>query len=227
MFPESDPTDPPPPAEPVAPRRGPVRREDILEVVEPAVAAHKCELVELEWRREPIGWVMRLYVEHVGHDPRLTIGGVGIDECARISRDVSTALDVADVIDHHYNLEVSSPGLERPLTKPQHYRRFAGLRAKVRLETPLAQPADSALANRKVFRGEILGGDDATARLLDDELGEVSLPYDRIQRAALVYEPKPVTKPGKAKAKKGDGKGKGKGTEVTTRDSRDGSEQER
>ncbi len=219
MFPESDLKDPPPPADPATPRRGPVAREAILQVVEPAVAAHKCELVELEWRREPIGWVMRLYVEHLGHDPRLTIGGVGIDECARISRDVSLALDVAELIDHHYNLEVSSPGLERPLTKPQHYRRFVGLRAKVRLS--------EAMDSRKVFRGEILGGDEAAARLRDDEVGEVSLPYDRIQRAALVYEPKPVTKPGKAKAKPGDGKGKGKGTEVTTRDSRDGSEQER
>jgi ribosome maturation factor RimP len=216
MLPETDP-------KPTAPegesRRGPVKRDDILKVVEPAVAAHKCELVELEWRREPVGWVMRLYVEHIGHDPRLKIGGVGIDECARISRDVSMALDVADIIDHHYNLEVSSPGLERPLTKPEHYRRFAGLRAKVRLE--------SALNDRKVFRGEIVGGDESSACIADDEIGEISIPLDRIQRAALVYEPAPKVKPGKGKAK---GKGKGPGGDagkVSTRDSRDGSEQER
>jgi ribosome maturation factor RimP len=220
MFPESDLPDPPQTAEPPLeppPRRGPVLREDVLKVVEPAVAAHKCELVELEWRREPIGWVMRLYVEHLGHDPRLQIGGVGIDECARISRDVSMALDVAEIIDHHYNLEVSSPGLERPLTKPQHYRRFVGLRAKVRLS--------EAMDNRKVFRGEILSADETSAKLLDEEIGEVTIPYDRIQRAALVYEPAPKAKPGKGKAKnKGVGKGKG---QVTSRDSRDGSEQER
>ena len=90
-------------------------RESLIAAVEPVLAAHKCELVEFDWRREPVGWVMRLYVEHIGHDPRLQIGGVGIDECARISRDVSTALDVADLISHAYHLEVSSPGLERPL----------------------------------------------------------------------------------------------------------------
>jgi ribosome maturation factor RimP len=221
MFSESDLPDPPQPSEPalepVAPRRGPVAREAILKVVEPAVAAHKCELVELEWRREPIGWVMRLYIEHLGHDPRLKIGGVGIDECARISRDVSMALDVAEIIDHHYNLEVSSPGLERPLTKPEHYRRFVGLRAKVRL--------NEAMDSRKVFRGEIAAATDASVKLLDEEIGEVTIPYDRIQRAALVYEPAPKAKPGKSKAKsKGAGKGKG---QVTSRDSRDGSEQER
>lgn len=207
-------------------RRGPVRRDAIVAVVEPAVAAHTCELVELEWRREPIGWVMRLYIERIGHDPRLKIGGVGIDECARISRDVSMALDVADIIDHHYNLEVSSPGLERPLTKPEHYRRFAGHRAKIRLA--------SALNDRRVFRGELLPGSSETAaQLRDDELGEVTIPFDRIQRAALVYEPAPKTKPGKGKSPKGKGKGTPSGAVgvrveiVSTRDSRDDSEQER
>lgn len=218
MFPDSDPHHTPDPAQPGGPRRGPVLREDILKVLEPVLAAHKCELIDLEWRREPIGWVMRLYIEHLGHDPRLTIGGVGIDECARISRDVSMALDVADIIDHHYNLEVSSPGLERPLTKPQHFRRFAGLRAKVRMEQPVNA--------RRVFRGELLGTDerdDAAVRLRDDEVGEVTIPFDSIQRASLVYEPAPKVKPGKGKSSKG----RGKGTQVNARDSRDGSEQKR
>ena len=226
MFPEtkSDAPETEVPADAVVPRRGPVLREDILKVVDVAVAAHKCELVDLEWRREPIGWVMRLYIEHLGHDPRLQIGGVGIDECARISRDVSMALDVADIIEHHYNLEVSSPGLERPLTKPEHYRRFVGLRAKLRLQ--------AALNDRKVFRGELLSADEASATLRDDELGEVTIPYERIARAALVYEPAPKMKPGKAKLKPKAGSvgqgpsGAGVG-KVSTRDSRDDSEQER
>lgn len=220
MFPESTPPDTAEPVETGTPRRGPVRREDIIKVLDPAVAAHKCEIVELDWRREPTGWVMRLYIEHIGHDPRLQIGGVGIDECARISRDVSMALDVADIIDHHYNLEVSSPGLERPLTKPEHYRRFVGLRAKFRLE--------SAMDGRKVFRGELLSADETSATLRDDEVGEATIPYERIARAALVYEPAPKMKPGKAKSKvKGASIVSVGKQQVSTRDSRDGSEQER
>jgi len=201
MQTDTDDNDTIPNAEAASPVRVPVEpgrvRERLIETIEPVMAAHKCELVELDWRREPIGWVLRLYVEHLGHDPRLHIGGVGIDECARISRDVSMALDVADFIAHAYNLEVSSPGLERPLTKPEHYRRFAGLRAKVRLATPLDEHPQ-----RKIFRGEILldpRGDDRSARLKDEEVGEVNIPLDRIQRAALVYEPAPKIKPGKGK----------------------------
>lgn len=175
-------------------------REKLVELVEPVLAAHKCELVELDWRREPIGWVLRLYVERLGHDPRNTIGGVGIDECAWISRDVSTALDVADLVDHHYNLEVSSPGLERPLAKAEHYRRFAGLRAKVRLEQAL-----DAHPGRKAFKGEILGERDGKALLRDDDVGEVALPIGQIQRASLVYEPAPKVKPGKQSKQKAKG----------------------
>jgi ribosome maturation factor RimP len=208
MLPDTDDTETEETAEEASPVvRVPVEpgrvREKLIETIEPVMAAHKCELVELDWRREPIGWVLRLYVEHLGHDPRLTIGGVGIDECARISRDVSMALDVADFISHAYNLEVSSPGLERPLTKAQHYRRFVGLRAKVRLERAL-----ESHPGRKVFRGEILAGDDASAKIQDDEIGEVNIPLDRIQRAALVYEPAPKVKPGKGKKPGAKAKGK-------------------
>ena len=177
------------------PRLEPARvRERIEEVVEPVVAAHKCELVELDWRREPTGWVLRLYVERLGHDPRHEVGGVGIDECGWISRDVSTALDVADLVDHAYNLEVSSPGLERPLGKAEHYRRFVGLRAKLRLDVAL-----EAHPGRKAYKGEILGERDGIVSVRDDDVGAVELPLEHVQRASLVYEPAPKVKPGKQK----------------------------
>lgn len=172
-------------------------REAIVRVVEPVVAAHRCELVDLEYRREPVGWVLRVYVERVGHDPRNRIGGVGLDECVHISRDLSTALDVADLVAHHYQLEVSSPGLERPLTKAQDYRRFTGLRAKLRLHDPIDLPAHGA--PRRAFRGEILSvtepGDAFVLR--DDEVGEIELPLARVAKSHLVYDPPPKVKPGK------------------------------
>lgn len=216
-------------------RRAPVPparvRERILEVVEPVIAAHKCELVELDWRREPIGWVLRLYVERLGHDPRNTIGGVGIDECTSISRDVSTAMDVAELVDHAYNLEVSSPGLERPLAKAEHYRRFVGLRAKMRLEQAL-----DAHPGRKAYKGEIVAERDGVVSLRDDEVGQVELPLSRVQRASLVFEPAPKVKPGKQKKTEKSDKKKGAApSAAATRDaqedkprrSRGDSEQER
>jgi ribosome maturation factor RimP len=197
----SDPTrlDPPGAVTPAKAAPDPARvRVAIADVVEPVVAAHRCELVDLEYRRESVGWVLRLYVEHLGHDPRLTIGGVGIDECARISRDVSTALDVADLLQHAYHLEVSSPGLERPLTRAEHWRRFVGLRAKVRLERPLDGHGD-----RKAFKGEILAEQAGIVAFRDDELGELAIPLDRVARAHLVYEPAPKLKPGRKPAARG------------------------
>jgi ribosome maturation factor RimP len=100
-----------------------------------------------------------------------------VEDCAEISRAVSALLDVADPIAGAYTLEISSPGIDRPLVRPEDYERFAGFEAKVEL----AQPLDG----RRRFRGRILGRTAAGARLLA-ESGEVLLPFEAIQRARLV-----------------------------------------
>jgi ribosome maturation factor RimP len=100
-----------------------------------------------------------------------------VDDCAQISRSVSALLDVADPIAGAYMLEVSSPGIDRPLTRPEDYDRFAGFAASIEL----AAPQDG----RKRFRGRLLGraGDDV--RLAGDA-GEVRLPVAAIAKAKLV-----------------------------------------
>jgi ribosome maturation factor RimP len=183
-------------------------REKIIETALPVVAAQHCELVSLEFRREPIGWVLRLFIEKLGHDPRKAIGGVTLAECTKVSRDLGMALEVSELIDHAYNLEVSSPGLERPLVKTADYARFLGMRAKLQLSTPI-----EAHPNRKVYRGEIVALRDPEAAsgekgsqivLREDDLGDVTLPFDLVAKANLVVDFKPTPKPGKP------GKGKGK-----------------
>lgn len=173
-----------------------VTREAIEKVLLPIAAAHHCEIVSFDFRREPIGWVLRVYVENLGHDPRKAIGGVTLETCAKISRDVSTTLDVVELIDHAYNLEVSSPGLNRPLSRREDYARFVGVRAEVQLREPIA-----AYPKRKVFRGELLAlRDGASVELREDDLGEVTLPFDGIGKAHLVVDvAKPSPKPGKQK----------------------------
>lgn len=167
-------------------------------VAAPVLAAHHCELVQLEYRREPHGWVLRLYVERLGHDPRLSIGGVDLADCSRISRDLSTALDVAGTIEHAYHLEISSPGLERPLGAVEHYRRFAGLPAKLVLRTAVVVGGRS----QRVLQGELLGtegeGASARVRVADTQLGPTSVPFADVARAHLVYVPKTGEKPGKS-----------------------------
>ncbi|GAC1351306.1 MAG: hypothetical protein NVSMB1_03050 [Polyangiales bacterium] len=170
-------------------------REQLVAVAEPIVAAQQCELVSLDYRREVQGWVLRLYVERLGHDPRLAVGGVVLAQCVTISRDLGTALEVAELIAHAYHLEVSSPGLDRPLVRPADYRRFVGLRAKVQLSTPVAD-----WPNRKVFRGELTESpNDDQVCLMEDDLGAVTLPFAQVLKANLVYQPPGQAKPGKAK----------------------------
>ena len=100
-----------------------------------------------------------------------------VDDCAEISRAVSALLDVADPIAGTYVLEVSSPGIDRPLTRREDYVRFAGFEARVELTRPIGE--------RRRLRGRIVGiqGDQVSLRLGD---GELSVPFEAIQNAKLV-----------------------------------------
>jgi ribosome maturation factor RimP len=102
---------------------------------------------------------------------------MSVADCAEISRSISALLDVADPIAGAYMLEVSSPGIDRPLVRPEDYDRFAGFEAKIELAQPLS--------GRKRFRGRLLGRAGDAVRLIG-EAGEVSLPFAAITRAKLV-----------------------------------------
>ena len=100
-----------------------------------------------------------------------------VEDCAAISRAVSTLLDVEDPIKGSYTLEVSSPGLDRPLTRPKDYTRFAGLEAKIELREPMD--------GQRRFRGRIAGLADDQVQL-DTEDTRVAIPYADIERAKLI-----------------------------------------
>src|ERR1700739_351975 len=99
------------------------------------------------------------------------------DDCARISRSVSALLDVADPIPGAYTLEISSPGIDRPLVRAEDYDRFSGFEARIELSEPVA--------GRKRFRGRLLGTADGDIRLAA-EAGEMRLPLATVVRAKLV-----------------------------------------
>ncbi len=113
-------------------------------------------------------------------------GGIRIDECAEISNAVSAALDVEDPIDDAYTLEVSSPGIDRPLTRPGDFRTFEGYEAK--LET--REPIDG----RRRFRG-VLAGTDGEEILIDIDEGTVGLRLDWLADARLVSGDRLTRKP--------------------------------
>lgn len=101
-----------------------------------------------------------------------------VDDCADISRALSAVLDVEDPIDAAYTLEVSSPGIDRPLTRRADFDRFAGFETKIDLSRPIA--------DRKRFRGKLLGLDESGHVRLADETGEHRLPFEDIQKAKLM-----------------------------------------
>ncbi len=103
---------------------------------------------------------------------------MSVEDCAKISRTVSALLDVEDPITGTYTLEVSSPGIDRPLVKPEDYTRFAGFVAK--LETK------AAIAGRRRFKGKLVGLADGAAVRLIEETGEIDVPLEIIQKARLV-----------------------------------------
>ena len=118
------------------------------------------------------------------HRPNLQImverqdgAAVSVDDCARASRLVSAVLDVEDPVSGSYVLEVSSPGIDRPLTRLKDFDRFAGFEARVELRVPMD--------GRRRFRGRLLGVDQERIRL-ETEREEIELSFDDIQKAKLV-----------------------------------------
>jgi ribosome maturation factor RimP len=127
--------------------------------IDPVLSAHGVVLVDLEWLTERAGWVLRVTIERellrgtgqpgpVVSDDAPEIDGVTLADCVEVSRDVSSVLDVAELIAQRYHLEVSSPGLDRPLRTEADFRRFVGRLSRVKL----AEPAPDG---QRVLRGQL------------------------------------------------------------------------
>lgn len=143
---------------------------DILKLVDPVVLSEGMELVELEYRREPHGWVLRLFIDQEG--------GIIVDDCARISQVVGDLLDIADIIGNPYHLEVSSPGLNRPLRKQEHFLKVLEDTIEVRTTTPMG--------NRRKFKGILMEAGHETIRI-DCDGQAFDIPLALVERARLCY----------------------------------------
>lgn len=172
-------------------------------IVEPIVRAHGGEIAELEWASEPGGWVLRVLVEKQGSAAgKLSTeeAAVSLELCSNVARELSPALDVSEMVGHRYSLEVSSPGIERPLRREAHYDRFQGKLVKVKFRNPVlpsAAPSSStAAAGAKAPKAErvvtgILEADaSGTAGAWCVVDGARSFPFslDDVAEARLVFE---------------------------------------
>ena len=143
--------------------------DEMLKLLEPAVERLGYELADLEVRLGGKGGLIRVFIDK----PE----GIDLDDCEKVSLAVSALLDVEDPVPGNYNLEVSSPGLDRKLTKVEHFQRFAGETVKVQMRFPIE--------GRRRFRGILVSSDEENIVVQVD--GEsLSLPLKTIDTARLV-----------------------------------------
>jgi ribosome maturation factor RimP len=152
--------------------------KDLWLLAEPYVRDAGFELIEVTFGREASGWVLRLFIDTPPSGAGASVT-VSHDDCARVSRDVSAALDVADSIPHTYQLEVSSPGLDRPLRREGDFARFVGESARVKMSD------DGGVDGRRNFSGTIRGAKDGRVEIECDGRS-YQLPIDGIAKANLV-----------------------------------------
>ena len=153
--------------------------EHIRAIAERVAQSHGLEIWEIVSRRETTGQVVRVFIDRPG--PAATAEeSVSIEDCEQVSREIGTILDVEDPLPFAYTLEVSSPGLDRPLRGEQDYRRFAGRLAKI--------VVSEAVDNQTAFEGRLRGVEDRTV-LLEGPKGRMHrLPLQLITRARLEVE---------------------------------------
>jgi len=144
-------------------------QERLEQILEPVIASLGYELLLLEYSPSPKNAMLRLYIDGPS--------GISLDDCECVSREVSGVLDVEDPIRVAYRLEVSSPGLDRPLVKPAHFQRFVGQQVRVQLMSPLN--------GRRRFVGAIIGAGADVVRIETKE-GIAEIPLAEIDRARLV-----------------------------------------
>lgn len=165
--------------------------ERVLHIAEPVCAASGYEVVDVRFTMEQGGWVLRVYVDSPSQ------GGVDLEDCERVSRELSAVFDVEDPIPHAYSLEVSSPGLDRPLRTVEHFRRAIGQEVRVAMAVPVTVDG----GERRNFKGPLVaveGQDaaDAAAVVEIDGKTKFHLPIRDIEQARIVPDWDAVMKKG-------------------------------
>ena len=145
--------------------------KEVSDLIEPVLDEIGIELVDIEYLFEQGRWILRIYVD--------TSEGITLDRCARVSREIDDLIEVKDIIQQGYVLEVSSPGLNRRLKKEKDFQRGVGKNIRIRMATPIE--------GQRNFRGSLQSFKDGILCLsVKDDL--ILLPYGDIEKANLVYD---------------------------------------
>jgi len=146
--------------------------ERVRLLADPILSSVGMEMVDVQYRREARGWVLRLIIDKEG--------GVTLDDCTLVSREVGRTLDVEDLISTPYTLEVSSPGLNRPLKTERDYLKYRDRLIRVKTFSPVE--------NRREFKGKLLGIANNLIEIEIDE-GVYQIPLANVAKANLEIDP--------------------------------------
>jgi ribosome maturation factor RimP len=147
----------------------PSTAEQIENILKPILASLNLVLWDLEFKKDGPRWLLRIYIDREG-------SGITLEDCETVSRDLGTVLDVEDIVPHAYTLEVSSPGLDRSLTKPEHYQKSVGSLVKVKTFQPIKE--------KRVISG-VLKGLEGDTVVLEGEHGDLfMIPLSNIAKAS-------------------------------------------
>jgi ribosome maturation factor RimP len=164
----------------------------LISIIEPVVQHAGLELVDLRFLLEQGGWTLRVQIDMpIDQWPAEAVGDVPTErvslvECEEMSRELSAVLDVDDPITQAYSLEVSSPGIDRPLRTAAHFAHFVGSEAKIQLAIPLQLPAGERKNFKGVLRGLVGDGDVKDKVAIDVDGQTFELPIGDIDQAKLV-----------------------------------------
>jgi len=145
--------------------------KQVSDLIEPIINEMRFELIDVEYLSDRGRWVLRIYIDKEG--------GVTLDDCALVSGELGDLIDIKNIIEHEYVLEVSSPGLNRPLKKEADFIRVIGKKIKVKTKIPVN--------GRRNFAGRL--NDFKEQKLfIESEGGLVTVSWPDIEKANLVYE---------------------------------------
>jgi ribosome maturation factor RimP len=143
----------------------------LWELFEPVVSGMGYELIEIEHFPNPKHGVLRLYIDKED--------GVNVEDCSSVSRQISALIDVEDPVSGQFNLEISSPGLDRPLRRVKDFQRFTGSLVKIKTVVPMD--------GQRNFKGRLLKADEEVL-VIETDTEEISMPMSAVDKARVVPE---------------------------------------
>ncbi len=149
------------------------QQETLFALARPVVEKEGLELVDLEYKKEGKRWMLRVFID----GPE----GISHDECVRVTRALEPVLEEEDPIPHGFVLEVSSPGLDRPLKRDRDFERARGKKVEIKTFGPLVN-------KQKTLRGTLLGLADKDLRLELEDGSKITIPRDQVAKARLHFE---------------------------------------